>query len=87
MGCVYVQRNGSLVVDSLVGSERDAGSGCYRDGGSSGAGGAPDIATEVVGGEGCDGRVVGDRADVLVERSLSAVRSELLEHVCCCLLV
>ena len=75
------------MVNGLISGEGDAGSSCYRDSCGSTARGPVDVAAEVVGGERSDGGVVGDRADVLVERSLSAVRSELLEHVCCCLLV
>jgi hypothetical protein len=84
---VYVQRDGALVVDGLISGEGDAGSGCYGDGCCSRARGSANIAAKIGGGERSDGGVVGDRADVLVERALCAVRCELLEHVCWILLV
>lgn len=62
--------------------EGDRRAGRYRDRRCRCAGATTDIATEVIGTQICDGRVVvGVRADVLVNTALHTVGRQLLEDV------
>lgn len=79
----HVERDGALVVHSLVGGERDGGACGDRDGGGSAARATSDVAAKVVVGQDCDGAVVVCvLPDVLVLGALLAVGGEVLEDVC-----
>lgn len=76
-----VHRDGALVVDGRVQGEGELATGCDRDGLGVGSASA-DIATEIVGGQVRDGRVVvAILSDILEDRVLGRPHRELLEDV------
>lgn len=79
----HVEGDRTLMIDSLVGSEGDAGTSGDGDGARAAASGSADVAAEVVGRKGGHGGVVvGVCADILVLAAFGAVGSEVLEDVC-----
>ena len=82
----HVEADRTLVVHSLIGSERHRGTSSHGHGGGARAGSTTNIAAEIFGAEIGDGAVVVCvLADVLVQRALGTVGCKGLEDVCAAL--